>query len=350
MASPRKAQLLTAARKPLAVPLLSKTSISRTALLPTASVFGLAPGCVYPSTVMACVIRGRSVTGRIVWGPAPGMSNWIVPPPFVAFAASIAARREPAPPSAVVVTVNVDWARAGTASSSTVRVRKARMVGREGFDGDIEAPGRIVPRTCIFSPWQGSPVCARALSSVRTLAGPMPPDSPPAPPTAAAPVFEAVYDELRRLAGALLRRHSPGETLNTTGLVHEAYLKLGPDAGATDRAHFFALAARAMRFILVDHARARHAAKRGGHRVTLGPAHDVADVRADEVLALDEALTRLAAEHARLAETVELRFFGGLTHEEVAEARSVSVRTAKRDWELARAWLHRAIHAAGPAR
>lgn len=180
----------------------------------------------------------------------------------------------------------------------------------------------------------------------------MSPDSlfgPPAPaPADAAPAFDAVYDELRRLAAAMLRRHTPGDTLNTTALVHEAYLKLGDGSGAADRAHFFALAARAMRFILVDHARARHAAKRGGHRVTLGPAHDVADLRADEVLALDEALSRLAAERERLAETVELRFFGGLTHDEVAEARGVSVRTAKRDWELARAWLHRAIHADGP--
>ncbi len=176
----------------------------------------------------------------------------------------------------------------------------------------------------------------------------MPPDLP-APPPAPAPAFDAVYDELRHLAGAMLRRHTSGQTLDTTALVHEAYLKLGTGAAATDRAHFFALAARAMRFILVDHARARHAAKRGGYRVTLGPAHDVADLRADEVLALDEALVRLADAHARLAETVELRFFGGLTHEDVAEARGVSVRTAKRDWELARAWLHRAIHADGPA-
>ena len=179
----------------------------------------------------------------------------------------------------------------------------------------------------------------------------MPPDLPPTPPSLdvdAAPAFDAVYDELRRLAAAMIRRNAPGDTLNTTALVHEAYLKLGPDAAPADRAHFFALAARAMRFILVDHARARHTAKRGGHRVTLGPAHDVADVRADELLALDEALTRLASERGRLAETVELRFFGGLTHEEVAEARGVSVRTAKRDWDLARAWLHRAIHPDGP--
>ena len=189
---------------------------------------------------------------------------------------------------------------------------------------------------------------AARVATAPTIGAPV--DKAPADkaPADKAPAFDAVYDELRRLAAAMLRRHASGDTLNTTGLVHEAYLKLGPDAGATDRAHFFALAARAMRFILVDHARARHAAKRGGHRVTLSPAHDVADVRADDILALDEALTRLAAERARLAETVELRFFGGLTHEEVAEARGVSVRTAKRDWEIARAWLHRAVHADAP--
>ena len=172
-------------------------------------------------------------------------------------------------------------------------------------------------------------------------------DPGPPAPVEASPDFGAVYDELRHLAHRLLRRHGPGETLNTTALVHEAYLKLDGRAAA-DRAHFFALAARAMRFILVDHARAHHAAKRGGRGVTFGPAHDVADLRADEVLALDEALTRLAAEHVRLAAAVELRFFGGLTYEEVAEAQGVSVRTAKRDWALARAWLHRAIHPDGP--
>ena len=161
----------------------------------------------------------------------------------------------------------------------------------------------------------------------------------------AAPAFDAVYDELRHLAHGLLRRRTPGETLNTTALVHEAYLKLdGRDGAAVDRTHFFALAARAMRFILVDHARARQAVKRGGRGVTFGPAHDVADLRADEVLALDEALARLADEQPRLAQVVELRFFGGLTFEEAAEVTGVSVRTAKRDWDLARAWLHRAVH------
>ncbi len=167
----------------------------------------------------------------------------------------------------------------------------------------------------------------------------------PAAPEAS-PEFGAVYDELRGLAHRMLRRQGAGETLQTTALVHEAYLKLDGTASA-DRVHFFALAARAMRFILVDHARARRALKRGGLGVTFGPAHDVADVRAEEVLALDEALDRLARERPRLARVVELRYFGGLTFEETAEAAGLSVRTVKRDWDLARAWLHRAIHGDG---
>ena len=169
----------------------------------------------------------------------------------------------------------------------------------------------------------------------------------PNTPDEADPTFEATYEELRSLAQAMLRRHAPGDTLNATALVHEAYVRLEGRTGAVhDRVHFFALAARAMRFVLVDHARAHAAARRGGgaRHVTLGAAGDVADLRADELLALDEALTILSGEHPRLAHVVELRFFGGLTHEEVAETEGVSVRTAKRDWELARAWLHRAIH------
>ncbi len=172
-------------------------------------------------------------------------------------------------------------------------------------------------------------------------AGPPPGDGGPLP-------FGLVYEELRQLAHLQLRRRYPGQTLNTTALVHEAYLKLHDRPGVTpkDRAHFFALAARAMRFILVDYARARFAQKRGGlaNRVTLDEARDLVDWRADELLALDEALSRLAAERERLARVVELRFFGGLTHEELAETLGISVRTAKRDWELARAWLHRTIH------
>ena len=161
------------------------------------------------------------------------------------------------------------------------------------------------------------------------------------------PSFEAVYTELRQIAEAMLRRHGPSDTLNTTALIHEAYLRLHSlDAEVRDRTHFFALAARAMRFVLVDYARARNAAKRGGpgRAITLHTAADLADLRADEVLALDEALTRLAAERPRLAQVVELRFFAGLTYDEIADFTGTSVRTAKRDWELARAWLHRTVH------
>ena len=158
-----------------------------------------------------------------------------------------------------------------------------------------------------------------------------------------------VYDELRQIARARLRRR-PGETLNTTAVVHEAYLKL--TAGETppfrDRSHFFALAARAMRFVLVDYARDRAAQKRGGPGAdlpldeALAVAGDHAD--AHDLLALDAALDRLGALSERLAETVELRFFGGLTHDEVAEATGRSVPTVKRDWRRARAYLYQLMH------
>lgn len=162
------------------------------------------------------------------------------------------------------------------------------------------------------------------------------------------PDFDDAYDDLRRLAHALVLRRAPNATLNATALVHEAFLRLD-GRSAHDRAHLLALAARAMRFVLVDHARARAAAKRGGFRVTLNEAAlpHLADARADDVLALDEALTRLSAEHPRLGEVVELRFFGGLSYEEVAAQQGTSARTAKRDWALARAWLHRALHGVG---
>lgn len=160
----------------------------------------------------------------------------------------------------------------------------------------------------------------------------------------ALPAFDDAYDDLRRLAHALVLRRTPGATLNATALVHEAFLRLD-GRSAKDRAHLLALAARAMRFVLVDHARARTAAKRGGFRVTLDDdaLPSPADARADEVLALDDALTRLADERPRLAEVVELRFFGGLSYDEIAAQQGTSARTAKRDWALARAWLHRAL-------
>ena len=169
---------------------------------------------------------------------------------------------------------------------------------------------------------------------------------------AQADLFRAVYDELRRMARAARRREREGHTLATTALVHEAYLRL-TDGGAIDwqcRNHFFAVAAQAMRRILVDWARARMAQKRGG-----GAAHvsldalaeagtpPTAEARAEELLALDEALVRLAALSPRQARVVECRYFGGYTIEETADALGVSPTTVKDDWALARAWLHRAL-------
>ena len=145
-----------------------------------------------------------------------------------------------------------------------------------------------------------------------------------------------VYDELRRIARAQMRRERPGQTLDATALVHEAWLRLGGGtAAAGDRAHFLGIAARLMRQILVERARARHAAKRGGHRE-----------RVTDVLALDQALERLASLDPMNARLVELRFFGGLTVEEAAEALDISPATLKRRWALARAFLLRELESA----
>ena len=153
-----------------------------------------------------------------------------------------------------------------------------------------------------------------------------------------------VYGELRRIAHRHLSRGRGPETIHTTALVHEAYLRLaGPTPpAAADRAHFFAIASTAMRHVLVDYARRRTALKRGGgaHATTLSGAKGLAvDARAEEVLALDDALGRLAALDERLARVVEMRFFGGMEVEEVAAALGVSDRTVKRDWRKARAFL-----------
>lgn len=160
-------------------------------------------------------------------------------------------------------------------------------------------------------------------------------------------LYARVYDELRRIARQRLRRHRSGETLDTTALVHEAYLKLVGNASATDRAHFLALASRAMRFILVDHARARAVQKRGGGKAAI-PLHDVqvaADQPAPDLLALDDALERLHRVSDRQGRLVEYRFFGGLSYDEIAEVMGVSVRTVKRDWTRARTWLYTYMHA-----
>jgi RNA polymerase sigma factor (TIGR02999 family) len=155
--------------------------------------------------------------------------------------------------------------------------------------------------------------------------------------------YAAAYDELRRLARRQLRALRPGETLVTTALVNEAFVKLvRHPVGCEDKTHFFALAARAMRQILVDYARERRALKRGGqwHQTTLDPAQLSAESIAGEMIDIDDALTRLAAVDERLARLVEWRFFGGMTEEEIAAAEGVGVRTVRRDWQKARAFLY----------
>ena len=157
-------------------------------------------------------------------------------------------------------------------------------------------------------------------------------------------IFPLVYDELRRLAHRHLARESTGRTLTTTELVHEAYLKLVDQTRVewTGRAHFLGVAAIAMRRILVDRARTRGRAKRGGSsaKVSLELVDLTADERADLVVALDEALIRLRDLDERQARVVECRFFGGMTEEDTAEALGIGLRTAKRDWAKARSWLY----------
>lgn len=160
-------------------------------------------------------------------------------------------------------------------------------------------------------------------------------------------VLPLIYDELRARAARALRREQPGHTLQTTDLVHEAYLRLVDQRRVRwqNRAHFFAVAAQLMRRILVDHARARHAAKRAGDRekLPLDDAVAYAPERAVDLLALDEALTRFAEFDPQGSRVVELRFFGGLTIEEAAEVMKVSTATIKREWTSAKTWLRREL-------
>ncbi len=158
-----------------------------------------------------------------------------------------------------------------------------------------------------------------------------------------------VYEELRGIARGQLARERRDHTLQATALLHEAWMKMGgraPEA-AQDRAHFLAIAARTMRQILVDHARGKGAAKRGSgwDRVTLDIALDQLQRKELDLVALDEAMTQLAAQDARKARVVELRFFGGLAMPEISEVLGVSMRTAEGDWYMARAWLRRALAA-----
>jgi RNA polymerase sigma factor (TIGR02999 family) len=166
-------------------------------------------------------------------------------------------------------------------------------------------------------------------------------------PHAAAQLLPLVYNELRRLAAVRLAGEATGQTLEPTALVHEAYLKLvGPDPGRAwnDRGHFFAAAAEAMRRILIDRARQKKRQKRGDgrQRVPLAEAEAVAETPAEDLLALDEALDRLAVAHPLKAQLVKLRYFAGLSEEEAASVLGMSRATASRSWAFARAWL---IHA-----
>jgi RNA polymerase sigma factor (TIGR02999 family) len=156
-----------------------------------------------------------------------------------------------------------------------------------------------------------------------------------------------VYKELHRLAAAYLRREAPGRSLQPTALVHEAYLRLTDmkDVDWQNRSHFFAVSATVMRRILVDHARASHARKRGDgwDAVSLNEAILPSPERAPEILALDEALTRLGSLDERQAKIVELRFFAGMNEEETGEVLGISSRTVKRDWRIAKAWLFKEL-------
>ena len=164
---------------------------------------------------------------------------------------------------------------------------------------------------------------------------------------AAAPLMEAVYDELRRLAGRRLRRERSDHSMAATALVHEAYLKLVDQHRVhwRNRAHFFAVAACVMRRLLVDHARTRGAAKRGAGLTLPLDGLDAADVSSGspDLLALNDALDKLATIDPRQGHLVELRFFGGLTVEETAVVLGVAPITVKRDWALARTWLYREL-------
>jgi RNA polymerase sigma factor (TIGR02999 family) len=168
-------------------------------------------------------------------------------------------------------------------------------------------------------------------------------------PRALDELMPLVYEELRAIASRYLRGEREGHTLNTTALVHEAYMKLVDidEVDYRDRGHFYAVASTAMRRILIDHARARRRDKRGGgaETVSLDQVVAMTDEQAGELLALDEALGRLEAIDGRRARLVEYRFFGGLTFPEAAEALGVSVATAKREWAVARAWLNRELEA-----
>jgi RNA polymerase sigma factor (TIGR02999 family) len=171
-------------------------------------------------------------------------------------------------------------------------------------------------------------------------------------PVAAEQLLPLVYDELRRLAAAKLAAEKPGQTLQATALVHEAFVRLlgaDPSAQWNSRRHFFCAAAEAMRRILIENARRKRSQKRGGDakRVELNEAEIVCEVRNEKLLALNEALDHLALQDPQKAELVKLRYFAGLTNREAADALGISVTTADRHWAYARAWLQREMSNGG---
>ncbi len=169
---------------------------------------------------------------------------------------------------------------------------------------------------------------------------------------AANELFEAVYAELRRIAGSQRRRWQGNNTLNTTALIHEAFVKMaGGDAASwKNRTHFYATAAKAMRHILVSYAKRQNAGKRGGgaQHVSIDDVLVPDKATADEALALDQVLQNLERIHPRRCQIVECRFFGGMSNEETASALALSVSTVKREWKLASAWLYRSLEGGQP--
>jgi RNA polymerase sigma-70 factor, ECF subfamily len=167
-------------------------------------------------------------------------------------------------------------------------------------------------------------------------------------PAAEARLMELTYRELRKIARGLMRRERSTRTLQTTDLLHEAYLRLVDHAAIPwrDRAHFFQVAAHLMRQILVDHARKRHASKRGGGaaEISLDRALDIAEAQSADLLALEEALSRLEALNDRQCQVVEMRFFAGMSEDEIAGVLNVSARTVNREWRMARAWLYQELY------
>lgn len=164
-------------------------------------------------------------------------------------------------------------------------------------------------------------------------------------------LWSLMYEELRRVARGQMKDERRDHTLSTTGLVHEAYLRLidQEQVKVKDRAHFRKVAARVMRQILIDYARRRNAQRRGGGQPNLPFDEDIhkADEQVEVLLTLDEMLSRLEQFNDRLSKVVELRYFGGFTREETAEALDVSVRTVERDWEKARGWLYQQMYGGG---